>query len=130
VFGHDIQPPVWDKPYINQSLVYDFWIEKFQFASDPWRPLIHTEEEIRKRITDDFNTALQRYIADGKRYLDTRPELRRTRVKAEKLHYEWLARFQCGEERIADLTRTRAGAMAVNSQTGADQKPASGACAD
>ncbi len=43
MFGRDIQPPVWEKPYINQSLLFDFWIEEFQFVSDPWRPLIHTQ---------------------------------------------------------------------------------------
>ncbi|MCG3145719.1 MAG: hypothetical protein HONDAALG_03370 [Gammaproteobacteria bacterium] len=106
IFGKEIQPPIIHKAFIFELNLHDFWIEPLEFASDLWRPLVQSEEEFERRVRDDFEIALKRYLIDSKRYLDLRPDLKRVWGKTELSHYEWLARFQCKKERIADIAST------------------------
>lgn len=98
IFGTKVQPPRIHEHYINKVSGSDFWIGEFSFKSEPWRPLIQTKKECEEMIREDFEKALKRYLENAVRYLDLRPDLRRS-GQANDDHYKWLANYQCDQSK-------------------------------
>ncbi len=95
IFGREIQPTIVQKASLSDWGIIELALPGFSINSAMWRPLIQDEKEYTKRVREDFERELERYLLDSKRLLDLQPNLAPFSEKATLEHYEWLARYQC-----------------------------------
>src|SRR5262249_31883886 len=122
-FGREIHPP--ENPYLGGGIT-SFAIpdrfpkamefEPFTFHLRGWVPTLEIRSDYEQMAKETLSREIKAYLdAQAKSY----PELIPSSWKREREHFDWLARYQCREERIADIARTERKRRAPSSVKGA-----------